>query len=162
METSKIGICMRVTLKRSVSVAAFLAATAAFSVSAIAQTSANPQTGAPATGAGTAIPSKAGTERQPMAAPGAKSTGPGETSTPSTGAPMAPTAGAGTAIPSKAGSERQPTAVDGSNAKSGMMSKSREDRKAARAQRKAERAANRPAASDTGTTAERSATGTKK
>lgn len=143
---------MRFTFRKSVSVAAILAASAAFSVPAMAQTA---ETGKPA------VPSKAGTERQPMAAPGAMNKGPATTADPSampSGGGAAPAAGAGTAIPSKAGSERQPTAVDGSMNKPGMKGMSAEDKKTARAERKAERKAKRPV--DQGTTNDRKATGT--
>jgi hypothetical protein len=147
----KRGICMRSMFKQSVSVAAILAASAAFSVSAIAQTA--------ATG-NAAVPSKAGTERQPQAAPAAQDKGAAtQPAMPAQSMGTAPAAGSGTAIPSKAGSERQPTAVDGSMNKPSMKGMSAEEKKAARAERKAERKAKRP--TDAGTTMERKAEGTK-
>ncbi len=138
---------MRSLFKQSVSVAAILAASAAFSTSAFAQAN---QTGSPA------VPSKAGSERQPAAAPGAMNKGPATTADPSAmpSGGAAPMTGSGTAIPSKAGSERQPTAVDGSMNKPSMKGMSAEEKKAARAERKAERKAKRPASGGAATTVE--------
>ena len=142
---------------QSTSLIAVAALAASLSFGALAQTS------PPATGAGTAIPSKAGTERQPNvnANPNAKDTGANSTMNPSatpSGQSMPPKAGAGTAIPSKAGSERQPTAVDGEAGKPMMKGTNSTDRKAMREERRAERKAKRP--TDAGTTNDRKATGT--
>jgi hypothetical protein len=138
---------MRSMFKKSVSVAALLAASAAFSVSAIAQTAA---TGNPA------VPSKAGSERQPQAAPAAQDKGAAaQPAMPSQSMGTPPATGAGTAIPSKAGSERQPPgAVGGAMEKPSMKGMSAEEKKAARAERRAERKAKRETSGGAKTTVE--------